>query len=190
MSYFQCTVDAQHYTVADKGGTMVEDNEEEGGSTAVLGAVGVAASAAEGVEASATGALCGPILILTISNVRSNRLRAPRVTTPFASRAASSSETISCQVKPSKQLVYLCRRNVLSHAGMSLSISGSKSSSRGVAALPVLMALVGPALFNPLLFNPLLFNPLLLRPLDFRPPLFNALVGKRALAGARQLLPG
>lgn len=185
MSYIQCAVMVLHYTVADKGGTVDDGDEEEGGSTAVLGAVGVAASVAEGVEASAAGALCRPILILTISNVLNNRLRAPRVTTPFASKAASSSETISCQVNPSKQLVYLCRRNVLSQAGMSLSISGSKSSSRGVAALPVLLALL-----RPLLFNPLLFSPLLLRPLDFRPPLFSALVGKRALAGARQLLPG
>lgn len=94
-----------------------------------------------------------PILFRTCSNVLSSRLLAPSAAIPLASRVASSRTTISCQVNPSKLDVYLCNLKLLNQAGMSFNISGSKSSSRGVARLD--------ALSNPLLFNPALCKPAL-----------------------------
>ena len=107
-----------------------------------------------------------PILFLTCSKVLNNRLLAPRAATPFASKVASSRTTISSQARPSKHCVYLWRRSPLNHPGISLSISGSKSSSRGEAMKVALS-------------NPLLFNAALLRALGGG----RKLLLRRALAG-------
>ena len=93
-----------------------------------------------------------PILFLTCSKVLNNRLLAPRAPTPFASKVVSSRTTISSQVRPSKHCVYLWRRSPLNHAGISLSISGSKSSSRGEA---MKVALSNPPVFNAALLRAL-----------------------------------
>ena len=115
---------------------------------ALWGALSSSLTAGVGITLVVGVALLGsskPILFLTCSKVLNNRLLAPRAATPFASKVASSRTTISSQVRPSKHCVYLWSRSPLNHVGISLSISGSKSSSRGEA--------MKVALSNPLLFN-------------------------------------
>jgi len=122
-----------------------------------------------------------PITFRTCSNIRSNRLRAPKAAIPLSSRAESSRLTSSCHGNPSKHAVYLCNLRDLNQAGMSSNISGVKSSIRGDA---VLFGVSTPLLLSPALCNPALFRPL--ANAMFRKLPLSALPGYFALVGVRQ----